>query len=167
MIQQESKVIGMRGLLRSAKRVSGSRLQLRTSVLLRGGNEFIEVGFTRLLQFQNSDERRRFQKVLQLLGEIDQERLAKLIEAEQRDEEAIGRILDVSDRKVVETQRARELKHYNLTEVSKILGVTRQGLYYWIRKGWVKVKRDGRSYPAFTVFDNKRIMSWRNSGADG
>lgn len=113
------------------------------------------------------EEQQRFQRVLQLLGEIDQECLAKLIETEQRDEEEISRIFDASDLKIIETQKAREPKRYNLTEVSKILRVTRQGLYYWIQKGWVKVNRDGRNYPVFTVFDIKRIMGWRNSGTDG
>ena len=37
-------------------------------------------------------------------------------------------------------------------EAAKELGVTRQTLYYWFKKGWVKPKRDYRRYPLFTVF---------------
>ena len=35
-------------------------------------------------------------------------------------------------------------KRYNLSKAAKELGLTRQGLYYWIKKGWVKPKRDFR-----------------------
>lgn len=49
------------------------------------------------------EEQQRFQRVLQLLGEINQECLAKLIETEQQDGEEISRILDASDRKIIET----------------------------------------------------------------
>ena len=50
---------------------------------------------------------------------------------------------------------------YNLTHTAKELGVTRQTLYYWIKKGWVKPKRDYRNYPVFTESDLKKIKKWR------
>ena len=53
------------------------------------------------------------------------------------------------------------MKHYTLSEAAKKLGLTRQGLYYWIKKGWVKPKRDYRNYPVFTDQDIKKIKEWK------
>jgi len=41
-----------------------------------------------------------------------------------------------------------------LVEAAKILNVSRQSIYYWIKKGWIKPRRDYRKYPVFTVFDS-------------
>jgi DNA-binding transcriptional MerR regulator len=54
-------------------------------------------------------------------------------------------------------------KLYNMREAAKELGVTRQTLYYWFKKGWVKPKRDYRNFPVFTKTDLKNINDWRNS----
>lgn len=53
-------------------------------------------------------------------------------------------------------------KRYNLSEVAKELGLTRQGLYYWIKKGWVIPKRDYKGHPIFTDTDLKNIQKWKN-----
>jgi DNA-binding transcriptional MerR regulator len=53
-------------------------------------------------------------------------------------------------------------KRYNMREAAQELGVTRQTLYYWFKKGWVKPKRDYRNYPVFTQKDIIRIKKWRN-----
>ena len=53
-------------------------------------------------------------------------------------------------------------KRYNVKEVAGELGVTRQTLYYWFKKGWIKPKRDYRNYPVFTVKDIKKIKEWQN-----
>jgi len=53
-------------------------------------------------------------------------------------------------------------KRYNITHAAKELGVTRQTLYNWIEKRWVKPKRDYRNYPVFTKDDLKKINEWRN-----
>ncbi len=55
------------------------------------------------------------------------------------------------------------MKHYTLSEAAKKLGLTRQGLYYWIKKGWVKPRRDYRKYPVFTEDDLKNIKDWRST----
>ena len=55
------------------------------------------------------------------------------------------------------------MEKYNLSQTAKELGLTRQGLYYWIKKGWVKPKRDYRNYPVFTEEDLKKINKWRNT----
>lgn len=53
------------------------------------------------------------------------------------------------------------MKRYNMSHAAKELGVTRQTIYYWIEKGWVKPKRDYRNYPVFTKEDIKGIKEWR------
>ena len=54
------------------------------------------------------------------------------------------------------------MKKYNMTYAAKELGITRQTLYYWFKKGWVKPKRDYRNYPVFTGEDIKKIKEWRD-----
>ena len=53
-------------------------------------------------------------------------------------------------------------KLYNITHASRELGVTRQTLYNWIEKGWVRPKRDYRKYPVFTEEDVQKIKEWRD-----
>ncbi|MFH1128772.1 MAG: MerR family transcriptional regulator [Candidatus Omnitrophota bacterium] len=52
---------------------------------------------------------------------------------------------------------------YTVTGAAKILGVSRQGIYHWLKKGWIKVKRDFRNLPVFTDEDIKKINKWRNT----
>jgi len=52
------------------------------------------------------------------------------------------------------------MKRYNITQAAKELGVARQTLYYWIKKGWIKPKRDYRNYPVFTEEDIENIKKW-------
>ena len=58
--------------------------------------------------------------------------------------------------------RNQKSKCYSLSEAAKKLGLTRQGLYYWIKRGWVKPKRDYRKYPVFTKEDIRNIEKWRS-----
>ncbi|MCK5708396.1 MAG: MerR family transcriptional regulator [Candidatus Aureabacteria bacterium] len=58
-------------------------------------------------------------------------------------------------------------KKYNLSEASEELGLTRQGLYYWIKKGWVTPKRDYKNHPVFTNADLKKIKEWKNKIEEG
>lgn len=53
-------------------------------------------------------------------------------------------------------------KKFNLSEAAKELSLTRQGLYYWIKKGWVSPKRDYKGHPVFTVNDLQKIKKWRD-----
>lgn len=53
-------------------------------------------------------------------------------------------------------------KRYNLSEAAKELDLTRQGLYYWIKKGWVKPKRNFKGQPVFTESDMKEIKNMKD-----
>ncbi len=53
-------------------------------------------------------------------------------------------------------------KRYNITHAAKELGVTRQTLYNWIEKGWIKPKRDYRKYPVFTNEAIRKIKKWKD-----
>ena len=53
-------------------------------------------------------------------------------------------------------------KRYNITHAAKELGVTRQTLYNWIEKGWVKPKKDYRNYPVFTKEEMRKIKEWQS-----
>ena len=66
-------------------------------------------------------------------------------------------------KKIFKKQRKRLDKFYNVTQTASILGVHRQSIYYWIKKGWLKPKRDHRNYPVFTVLDIENIIECRNS----
>ena len=50
-----------------------------------------------------------------------------------------------------------------MSQLANELNVPRQTLYYWIKKEWIKPKRDYRDYPVFTEEDVKKIKEWRNS----
>ena len=54
-------------------------------------------------------------------------------------------------------------KRYNITHAAKELSITRQTLYNWIEKGWVKPKRDYRNYPVFTDNDIQKIKAWQST----
>ena len=62
-----------------------------------------------------------------------------------------------------EKEPPRENGQYNLTGAAKALGVTRQCLYYWIKKKWIVPKRDYRNYPVFTVVDIQEIKKWHQT----
>lgn len=53
------------------------------------------------------------------------------------------------------------MKIYNVSHASKKIGVSRQTLHAWIRKSWVKPKKDYRDYPVFSEEDVKNIIAWR------
>ena len=59
------------------------------------------------------------------------------------------------------------MERYNITQAAKELGVARQTLYYWIKKGWIRPKRDYRNYPMFTEGDLKKIKEWRSRLREG
>ncbi len=52
------------------------------------------------------------------------------------------------------------MKIYTVTKTAEKLGISRQSLHQWIKKGWVKPKYDYRNYPVFTADDIKKIQQW-------
>jgi len=54
------------------------------------------------------------------------------------------------------------MKTYSMTETAKMLGVHRQTMINWIRRGWVKPKRDYKDWPVFTDECIKKIKDWRD-----
>jgi len=54
-------------------------------------------------------------------------------------------------------------KLYNMSEAARELGVHRQTLVYWRKKGWVKARKDYRDLPVFTQEDLERIKQWRST----
>lgn len=109
-----------------------------------------------------SEEQLRWELVLEYLIEADRKYLHKLLQKKEQRRQEVEQILAVPDRTIVHRRQRRRLRRYNLTQAAKILQVTRQGLYYWMEKGWVKTRRDHRGYPVFTVFDIEQIMKWRD-----
>ena len=55
------------------------------------------------------------------------------------------------------------MKTYTMTETAKKLGVHRQTMINWIRKGWVKPKRDYKDWPVFTDECIAKIKEWRET----
>ena len=88
-----------------------------------------------------------------------QEILSKKAEKEQR----IDSQIEDCDRKIFRRHIKRSSKKYNITQTARILEVHRQTLYYWIKKGIVKPRRDYRNYPVFTVLDIESMIKRKNS----
>lgn len=55
------------------------------------------------------------------------------------------------------------MKVYGVSETAKELGVHRQSVNYWLKKGWVKAKLDYRNRRVFTEKDLNKIKKWRNT----
>lgn len=109
-----------------------------------------------------SEEQIRWELALEYIFELDRLRLERLLQKKTDQRQEVEQILAVPDRRVVHRRQRRRLHRYNLTQAAKILQITRQGLHYWLKKGWVKARRDHRGYPVFTVFDIEQIMKWRD-----
>ena len=54
-------------------------------------------------------------------------------------------------------------KRYTVSDTARLLGVNRQTVIYWMKKGWVHPRRDYRNWPVFTKTDVKKIVTWRNA----
>lgn len=55
------------------------------------------------------------------------------------------------------------VKAYNMSEAADLLGVHRHTIRYWMKQGWIQVKRDYRNKPAFTPEDLKKLEKWRRT----
>jgi len=54
-------------------------------------------------------------------------------------------------------------KLYNMTEAAEKLGVHRQTINYWRKKGWLQVKRDYKGWPVLTEEDIQKVKEWKCS----
>ena len=101
--------------------------------------------------------------VLEILFEVDRRALEELIEGRRHKEQVIDSQIEEGDKNVFRRYTKRSAKRYNMTQAARILGVHRETLYYWIKKGWLKPKRDYRNYPVFTVLDIEDLIKWKNT----
>jgi transcriptional regulator with PAS, ATPase and Fis domain len=90
-------------------------------------------------------------------------RFAELREKKAKKAEVIESQIEECDKKIFQRRIKRSAKIYNMTQTAKVLGVHRETLYYWIKKGWVKPKRDYRNYPIFTVLDIENLIKWKKT----
>ena len=56
-------------------------------------------------------------------------------------------------------KKGHPVKSYNVMEAASLFGVHERTVRYWIRKGWIKVKRDYRNFPVFTPQDILKIKN--------
>ena len=110
-----------------------------------------------------SEEYLRVEQVLEILYEVDKRRLAQLLDAREQQKQVIESQIEECDKKIFRKAVKRSVKRYNMTQTARILGVHRETLYYWIKKGWIKPKRDYRNYPVFTTLDIEAMMKWKNA----
>ena len=91
---------------------------------------------------------------------MDREKqLTKKLEEEKK----LDTQIDKADKKIFRKCIKRSDRIYNMTQAAARLGVHRQTLYYWIRKCWIRPKRDRRNYPVYTVLDIENMIKWKNS----
>jgi len=110
-----------------------------------------------------SEEQQRYEKVLEILFEADRKRLAQLLTKKREKEQRLDEQIEESHKNRFQKIHRRSNKKYNLTQTARILRVHRQTIYYWIKKKWVRSKRDFKGYPVFTVLDIERLIEWKNT----
>ena len=117
----------------------------------------------KVIYHYDSEEQRRYEAVLEILFETDRKRLERLLDKKREKEQRIDDQIEENHKKRFLKISKKENKKYNLTQTSRILKVHRQTLYYWIKKKWIKPKRDFKGYPVFTVLDIERLIEWKNT----
>ena len=110
-----------------------------------------------------SEPQQRWEKFFDILYEAHKRFTEKKTEKKKQKEQLIDSQITECDKKVFRKQIKRSDKKYNMTQAARILGVHRETLYYWIKKGWLKPKRDYRNYPIFTVLDIEKLIKWKNT----
>ena len=110
-----------------------------------------------------SEPQQRWEKFFDILYEAHKCSVEKKAEKKLQKGQIIDRQIEECDKKVFRKRTKRSVKRYNLTQTARILGVHRETLYYWIKKDWIKPKRDYRNYPVFTVLDIEELIKWKNT----
>lgn len=85
------------------------------------------------------------------------------LEKKREKEQHIDDQIEESHKRRFQKIRRRSNRKYNLTQTARILKVHRQTLYYWIKKKWIKPKRDYKGYPVFTVLDIEQLIEQKNT----
>lgn len=114
-----------------------------------------------------SEEQQRYERVLEILFEADRKRLEQLLAKKREKEQHLDEQIEERHKKKFQKIQRRSNKRYNLTQAARILRVHRQTIYYWIKKKWVKPKKDFKGYPVFTVLDIERLIEWKNTLRSG
>ena len=88
--------------------------------------------------------------------------MQELLEGREKKEQTVGAQIEECDKTIFRKRIKRSANLYNMTQAAKIVGVHRETLYYWIKKGWINPKRDYRNYPVYTVLDIENLIKWKN-----
>ena len=88
--------------------------------------------------------------------------MQELLEGREKKEQTVDAQIEECDKTIFRKRIKRSANLYNMTQAAKIVGVHRETLYYWIKKGWIKPKRDYRNYPVYTVLDIENLIKWKN-----
>lgn len=59
--------------------------------------------------------------------------------------------------------KSASTKFHNIFRTAELIGVHERTVRYWIKKNWIKPKRDYKNYPVFTDSDIAKIRKWRNT----
>jgi len=110
-----------------------------------------------------TEEQQRLQEFVEILSQADKRCLKELMDDKVGRNAELETQIDKRDKKIIQRKISKSNRHYNLTQTAYLLKVHRQTLYYWIKKGWFKPKRDSRDYPVCTVLDIENLIKWRNS----
>ena len=109
-----------------------------------------------------SEEQQRFEQGIDLLFKLYQLDRERQLNTKLEKKKKLDSQIDNTDKKIFRKCIKRSDRIYNMTQAAAIVGVHRQTLYYWIRKGWVMPKRDRRNYPVYTVLDIENMIKWKN-----
>ncbi|TRZ79439.1 MerR family transcriptional regulator [bacterium] len=110
-----------------------------------------------------SEPQQRWENFFDILYEARKRSLKKKAEKKLQKEQLIDSQIAECDKTIFRRQIKWSDKRYNMTQTARILDVHRETLYYWIKKGWLKPKRDYRNYPVFTVLDIEKLIKWKNT----
>jgi ribosomal protein S26 len=96
------------------------------------------------------------------LLKVDLRTIERLKNQKKEKEQKIDVQIEECDKKIFKRKIKRSIKRYNMIQAARILQVSRGTLYYWIKKGWIRSKRDYRGYPVFTTLDIEKIIKWKS-----
>lgn len=94
-----------------------------------------------------SDPHQRYWLVMDILDEAVRKHADRILKERKEKNQKIDSQIEECDKEVFRKAAKISSKCYNLTQTARVVGVHRETLYYWIKKGWVKPKRDYKNYP--------------------